>query len=98
MRTWAMSSRRRHERGSPSERHPAGDGKAWALAWSEADGLRTLTDLDAIKNAYADKQSRLWIDLVSPDGEVLAALTKLLRLHHLVTEDILERNQRAKIE
>ena len=93
-----MSSRRRHERGSPSERHPAGDGKAWALAWSEADGLRTLTDLDAITTAYADKHSRLWIDLITPDGEVLAALTKLLGLHHLVTEDILERNQRAKIE
>lgn len=93
-----MSSRRRHERGSPSERHPAGDGKAWALAWSQADGLRTLTDLDAIKSAYADKQTRMWIDLISPDSSVLAALTKLLALHPLVTEDILERNQRAKIE
>ncbi|HEY8134495.1 MAG TPA: magnesium transporter CorA family protein [Candidatus Limnocylindrales bacterium] len=93
-----MSSRRRHERGSPSERHPAGDGKAWALAWSQAGGLRTLTDLEAIKKAHADDQSRLWIDLISPDPPVLEALTKLLALHPLVTEDILERNQRAKIE
>jgi magnesium transporter len=93
-----MSSRRRHERGSPSERHPTGDGKAWALAWSEAEGLRTLTDLEAIKKAYTDKQSRLWIDLISPDAAALGSLTQLLGLHPLVSEDILERNQRAKIE
>jgi len=93
-----MSSRRRHERGSPSEGPRAGDGKTWALAWSQADGLRTLTDLDAVKKAYADKESRLWIDLISPDAPVLETLTKLLELHPLVTEDILERNQRAKIE
>lgn len=93
-----MSSRRRHERGSPSDRHAAADGQAWALAWSEADGLRTLTDLDSVKKAYADKAARLWIDLISPDAEVLGPLTKLLGLHPLVTEDILERNQRAKIE
>lgn len=93
-----MSSRRRHERGSPSERQPADDGAVWALCWSEAGGLRTLTDLEAIRTAYADKGSRLWIDLISPDAQALAGLTKPLGLHPLVAEDILERNQRAKIE
>jgi magnesium transporter len=93
-----MSSRRRHERGSPSEKSRVADGAAWALAWSEAEGLRTLTDLEAIRQAYADKGARLWIDLSEPDAPLLAGLTKLLGLHPLVTEDILERNQRAKIE
>jgi magnesium transporter len=93
-----MSSRRRHERGSPSEIKPPGNGSAWALAWSQADGVRALTDLEAIKRAYTDKGSRLWIDLISPDAAVLASLTQLLGLHPLVSEDILERNQRAKIE
>jgi magnesium transporter len=93
-----MSSRRRHERGSPSESGRAVDGEPWGLAWSEADGIRTLTGLDALKKAYADKGARLWIDLISPDATLLATLTKLLGLHPLVTEDILERNQRAKIE
>ena len=93
-----MSSRRRHERGSPSKSHQATDGAAWAIAWNETDGLRTLTDLRAITQAYADKDTRLWIDLISPDAAVLAALTKLLGMHELVAEDILERNQRAKIE
>jgi magnesium transporter len=60
--------------------------------------VQTLTGLDAIKTAYADTQTRLWIDLRSPDATLLAELTKLLGLHPLVSEDILERNQRAKIE
>lgn len=93
-----MSSMRRHERGSPSERHRAGNAEPWALCWSEAKGLTTLTSLEGVKKAYADKDALLWIDLVSPDADVLGALTKLLGLHPLVTEDILERNQRAKIE
>ena len=93
-----MSSRRRHERGSPSSGRPVANGDVWALAWSDAGGLTTLTGLDALKKEYSDKGARLWIDLVSPDATLLASLTKLLGLHPLVTEDIRERNQRAKIE
>jgi magnesium transporter len=70
----------------------------WALAWSEAEGTRTLTKLDALAKAYKDSASNVWIDLESPGPDVLQHLTKLLDLHPLVTEDILERNQRAKIE
>ena len=40
----------------------------------------------------------MWVDLVAPDREQLAELAKLLGLHPLITEDILESNQRAKIE
>jgi magnesium transporter len=93
-----MSSRRRHERVSHSEGNRAGKVEPWVLTWSEADGLRTLTGVDAIKKVCGDPKERLWIDLVSPDAPLLAMLTKLLGLHPLVTEDILERNQRAKIE
>ncbi len=93
-----MSSRRRHERGSPSE-NPAGANELWALSWTEGSGAQPLTGLDALKKAYtADTSARFWIDLISPGAELLDALTKLLGLHPLVTEDILERNQRAKIE
>jgi magnesium transporter len=92
-----MSSRRRHERGSPSK-GLAGAAAPWALCWTEGGAAQPLTGLDALKKAYGDKSARLWIDLVSPDADLLGALTKLLGLHPLVTEDILERNQRAKIE
>ncbi|MEP7360280.1 MAG: magnesium transporter CorA family protein [Chloroflexota bacterium] len=93
-----MSSRRRHERGSQSESHTSGAPAPWALVWTEGSGAQPLTSLDQIKKAYTDPTSRFWIDLVSADATLLAALTKLLGLHPLVSEDILERNQRAKIE
>ncbi len=70
----------------------------WALAWSEAAGLRTLTGLDAVQKAFADEQNRLWIDLKAPDRQTLDALGKVLSLHPLVAEDILEQNQRSKVE
>ena len=93
-----MSSRRRHERGSLSEGRSSGVADPWALVWTEAKGAQPVVGIEALKKAYADKSARLWIDLVSPDANLLATLTKLLGLHPLVTEDILERNQRAKIE
>jgi magnesium transporter len=40
----------------------------------------------------------VWIDLSAPDHDLLAQLTDVLGLHPLVVEDILESNQRAKIE
>jgi magnesium transporter len=40
----------------------------------------------------------VWIDLQDPDREMLLGLGRTLDLHPLVTEDILERNQRAKVE
>ena len=39
-----------------------------------------------------------WIDLVDPDEATVAATTTALKLHPLVAEDILEGNQRSKIE
>ena len=46
----------------------------------------------------ATTSGRVWIDLVSPEHDLLAELTTLLGLHPLIVEDILESNQRAKIE
>src|SRR5438094_3336071 len=39
-----------------------------------------------------------WIDLCDPSPEQVAAVTEALGLHPLIAEDILEGNQRAKIE
>jgi magnesium transporter len=68
------------------------------LAWSEADGARRLLDLEALRAAYADPATWLWVDLRDPDPELLRAVAELLGLHELIIEDIAERNQRAKIE
>ena len=49
-------------------------------------------------NRWPARPIGVWIDLVSPDHDLLAELSEVLGLHPLVVEDILESNQRAKIE
>jgi magnesium transporter len=68
------------------------------MAWSPAEGVRTLESVEAFKEAYVEEGTRVWIDLQDPDKELLADLARVLELHPLITEDILERNQRAKVE
>ncbi len=68
-----------------------------AYAWA-AGSLRTLATVDEVRTAYRDPEARLWIDVQDADEATLAALADCLGLHPLVVEDILERNQRSKIE
>jgi magnesium transporter len=42
--------------------------------------------------------SRTWIDLSNPSAELVDAVQRRLGLHHLIAEDIAERNERAKVE
>jgi magnesium transporter len=70
----------------------------WALAWSERDGPRVLSTFDEVRAAHEDRSTRLWVDLTDADRELLLALGGVLAIHPLVMEDVLERNQRAKIE
>lgn len=97
MKGASMPSGRRQERDSQSS-PPEGVAPLWALAWSASDGLRTVHTFAEVERATRDEATRLWIDLKSPGRELLDRLGKALGLHPLVTEDILERNQRAKIE
>ncbi len=93
-----MASKTRREPGSPSKHAAPTPKPLWALAWSEAEGVRTLSSVAEFKAAYADPASHIWIDLQDPDHDLLASVSKVLGLHPLVVEDILERNQRAKVE
>jgi magnesium transporter len=56
------------------------------------EGVAALPELLALPDAT------LWIDLVSPDAGEVGEVTSALHLHPLLTEDILEGNQRSKIE
>jgi magnesium transporter len=60
--------------------------------------MQTVRSLAELREAWAKPDHHLWIDLESPGKPTLDALTELLGLHPLVGEDILERNQRAKVE
>ena len=44
------------------------------------------------------KAANVWIDLTEPDAAFVARVADVLRLHPLVAEDIVEGNQRGKIE
>jgi len=70
----------------------------WAIAWSETAGVQTLSNIDELKATYDDPTSKVWVDLQDADRDLLDAVSKIFGLHPLVTEDILERNQRAKVE
>jgi magnesium transporter len=68
------------------------------MAWSPTEETRTLGTLDELKVAYTKPDTRVWIDVEDPGRDLLDELAKLLALHPLITEDILESNQRAKVE
>jgi magnesium transporter len=62
------------------------------------DGPRETADLAELRAAYADERTRVWVDIIDGDAVLVDELAACLGIHPLVAEDILERNQRAKIE
>ena len=55
------------------------------------------TDVDDLGRLVAAKDSATWIDLTAPRAELLHAVARRLGLHPLIAEDIVERNERAKV-
>ncbi len=51
-----------------------------------------------LANVLRDPDAAVWVDVTAPDGVPVTDIAALLDLHPLVTEDIAERNQRAKFE
>jgi magnesium transporter len=51
-----------------------------------------------LKELLAAKGSTTWIDLVDPSPELVGDVARELGLHLLVAEDIVERNERAKVQ
>jgi magnesium transporter len=56
------------------------------------------TDVDELARLHASKGSRTWIDLTNPSPDLVQAVGRRLGLHHLLAEDIVERNERAKVQ
>jgi magnesium transporter len=93
-----MASNRPRRRASQSKHAPVDPRPLWALAWSPTRGVQTISSVQEFTHAYAEEGSRVWIDLQDANRELLLDLSETLGIHPLVTEDILERNQRAKVE
>jgi magnesium transporter len=61
----------------------------------ESEGDAALAGLPAL---LADQGTTLWVDLSDPSPEQVQVVGAALGLHALIVEDVLEGNQRAKIE
>lgn len=62
---------------------------------TEWEGTEALAELG---RAVGHKGARVWVDLRSPSAEQVAIVSRILRLHPLLAEDLTERDQRAKLE
>jgi magnesium transporter len=62
---------------------------------TEWEGAEALAELG---RAVGRKGARIWVDLRSPSAEQVAIVSRILRLHPLLAEDLTERDQRAKLE
>jgi magnesium transporter len=66
-------------------------------AWHDGQ-LTDAEGLPAVAQARSNAKSLLWVDVVDPDPPTVQEIARLLGLHPLIAEDIMEGNQRAKIE
>ena len=68
------------------------------IALRTTDGVRETSDVEHLRAALAAPGAWAWIDVTSPGTDGVAEIAELLGLHPLIAEDIVEGNQRAKIE
>ena len=52
----------------------------------------------ALRRTLAEPDTRVWVDIAARRRGEVGAVAELLELHPLIAEDIVERNQRAKVE
>jgi magnesium transporter len=76
-------------------RPPEGEVRIVSLHGGTTAETRDPGELHAL---LADEQTRVWIDLTEPSAAVVESIGSLIGLHPLVAEDIIERNERAKVE
>ncbi len=62
---------------------------------AETEGDRALARLPGL---LEDPKTTVWVDMIDPSPEQMEAVGAALKLHPLIVEDVLEGNQRAKIE
>jgi magnesium transporter len=106
LRTRASSSDQRSgpdgepvaSRRSPVSTHATGTLRVAALVDGHLEELEGDAALQAIGRWTAAPKADVWVDLAGPSPQQVAAVGKELGLHPLIVEDVLEGNQRAKIE
>jgi magnesium transporter len=76
---------------------PAAAEKVAVLACRDGSTAEPV-DLISVPRLVRDKSTTVWIDLTDPTPETLLHVSRTLRLHPLITEDIAESNERPKVE
>ena len=56
------------------------------------------TDVDQLARLHAAKGSDTWVDLTNPSPDLVGAVARRLGLYPLIAEDIIEHNERAKVQ
>jgi magnesium transporter len=77
--------------------HVDGQVKEWT-GEAAFDAIAALEPLDVRRRDGDRREPCVWIDLTDPRPELVERIARSLRLHPLIAEDILEGNQRGKIE
>ena len=67
------------------------------IAWRPS-GTTETADVASLAGILAEPDTRIWVDAIDPSAEHVRPIAEALSLHPLIAEDIVERNQRAKIE
>jgi magnesium transporter len=76
----------------------AEDERLRVFVWSPDGTMAEVDDVAGIRRAFADPGARLWIDVEDATSGTLTEIAGCLGLHPLIVEDIVERNQRGKVE
>jgi len=67
------------------------------IAWRPSGTTETV-DVASLAGILAEPDTRIWVDAINPSAEYVRPIADALGLHPLIAEDIVERNQRAKVE
>jgi magnesium transporter len=84
--------------GGPTPEFPATGTPGPLRIRAVRDGQGLDLDPSGLATALAEPGTQIWVDLADPTIEQLGEIAGVLGLHPLVTENIGERSQRAKIE
>jgi magnesium transporter len=66
-------------------------------SWHDG-AIEESTNVDDLARLHASKGSDTWVDLTNPSPDLVGAVARRLGLHPLIAEDIIEHNERAKVQ
>jgi magnesium transporter len=66
-------------------------------SWHDG-AIEESSNVDELARLHASKGSDTWVDLTNPSPDLVAAVARRLGLHPLIAEDIIEHNERAKVQ